>query len=180
MKKNKRIKIIITSIIILILIIFFLMKITNLNYLENILIFNPYNNSTNNQYIIKLNSDINQFENAKLFIDSQTNEKLAPGMSGKFEIIIKSSKDINYKIKFESKNSKPKNLLFNIEDDTKIFDKLEDLDAFLEGEIYKNKEKRVVIEWAWKYENSINANQQDTWDGINLKNYSFDIYVLGS
>ena len=80
-------------------------------------------------------------------------------------------------MKIESKNDKPKNLNFKIEGKDKKYNSLEEMENELQGQITKN--KSIIIDWEWKYENNTNENMQDTKDGENLKKYNFTIYVTG-
>ena len=50
----------------------------------------------------------------------------------------------------------------------------------------ENKEKILDIKWKWDYETGrdeaeiFNNDKIDTEDGINIKNYTFDVIVSGS
>ena len=116
--------------------------------------------------------------------------KIAPGTEGKFYIIIDATDSdvgINYKIRFENENNKPRNLKFiykEIEYNSAI-----DLEKVLSGIINandENKEKILDIKWKWDYETGrdeaeiFNNDKIDTEDGINIKNYTFDVIVSGS
>ena len=84
---------------------------------------------------------------------------------------------INYRIEFESKNEKPKNLNFNIEGKDKKYSNLEELSKELRGTIQKD--TIITIQWEWEYEQNEFNNRQDTQDGISLKKYNFTIFVIG-
>lgn len=99
------------------------------------------------------------------------------GTSGKFEIILQTNKKIDYKVKFESKNDKPKNLVFWFEEKDKKYKSLEEMEQELQGEITEN--KSIIINWEWKFEINTSENLQDTKDGEKLKKYNFTIYVIG-
>ena len=91
--------------------------------------------------------------------------------------------DINYKIKFESKNEKPKYLVFYKENLDKKYRNIEDLQNELDGYINAKEEKKVKINWEWQYETkeyNILQDAQDTNDAQNIRSYSFDIYVIGN
>ena len=106
-------------------------------------------------------------------------EKIAPGTSGGFDIVLKSNQQINYKIEFESKNAKPLNLQFYTSDNLQRYNTLEELEENLEGSISKNEEKTIHIFWEWVYETDEDSNVQDTKDAKYIKEYNFLIYVQG-
>lgn len=110
--------------------------------------------------------------------DISVKEKVAPGSSGNFFIEIISNKDIKYKIKFQSENEKPKNLMFNVEGSDNYYYNLEELEQELEVFIKKDCSKKIKINWKWNYEESNDKNKQDTEDGMKIKYYNFKIYVL--
>lgn len=107
------------------------------------------------------------------------NEKIAPGIKGEFEIIIRTNKDTQYNVKFISKNEKPQNLEFNIKNRKEKVRNLEELEKELTGIIKKNKEEKITIEWEWKYENSKENNIKDTEDAKKIKKYQFEIQAIG-
>ncbi len=177
--KSKKIKII--SIILILFLILFITayaKLQDSKYLDNILIFNPYEN----QYVFDISSSVKQSKNANLCntinIKGETNPKISPGIKGEFDIIIATSKNMKYQIRFDSKSIKPKNLLFNIKGCDKKYDKLEDLEDKLRGTLFKGNEFKATIQWSWEYEVNNTNNFQDTLDGKNIKTYNFDINVL--
>ena len=112
-------------------------------------------------------------------IDKTTlvNEKIAPGTAGAFEILLETNEKISYEIKFESKNEKPKNLVFSIKGKDRKYNNLEDMEEELKGEISEN--KRIVINWQWEYEKNEIQNIQDTKDGEKLRKYNFTIFAIG-
>ena len=180
MKKVKKGIFIIIAILIILLLCY--LKFKNSNEFEIILIFNLYENTKENQYFFDITSG--QKETAIISLSNtldgkgNTEEKIAPGMKGEFEIILKSSTKRNYQIQFTSHNAKPQNLLFNIKNDSEKVEQLEQLSKRLRGTLDKNKEEKINIEWIWKYETDQNSNRQDTFDGINLKDYRFNIDIL--
>lgn len=121
--------------------------------------------------------DLNLFKT----IDHKTlvYEKIAPGTSGKFDIILNSHEELNYQIIFKSENEKPSNLQFYISETEKKYDTLEELDDILKGSILKNEEKRIQISWEWCYETNEQNNQQDTIEAKKIREYNFLIYVKG-
>ena len=74
-------------------------------------------------------------------------------------------------------NNKPENLVFQIEGKDRKYEKLEDLEKELKGEINEN--KKIVIHWEWEYEKNNLQDIQDTKDGENIKQYNFTIYASG-
>ena len=106
-------------------------------------------------------------------------EKIAPGTSGGFDIVLKSNQQIHYKIQFESENEKPENLQFYTSNNTQKYNTLEELGETLEGSIAQNEEKIVPIFWEWIYEKSKESDMQDTFDAQNIQQYNFLIYVQG-
>lgn len=88
-----------------------------------------------------------------------------------------SNEKINYQIKFESKNEKPKNLHFRMEGKDRKYKKLEDMEEELRGEVEKN--KKIKIHWQWEYERNEIQDLEDTKDGEKIKQYNFMIYTIG-
>lgn len=135
----------------------------------------------NNSVFLKVEYKDFDFKNINLedTIDNNTliNEKVAPGTKGEFEIIISSNEDLNYQIKFQSRNQKPANMKFYIKGQDERFNSLEELEENLKGVIKKYTQKTIYINWEWSYES--NNDEQDTNDGNNLKIYNFDIYTIG-
>ena len=113
--------------------------------------------------------------NSKMLV----NEKIAPGISGKFDIVLKTNKTSEYQIYFESKNEKPKNLFFNISNTDIHVSSIEELSQYLRGSLKKGDTKTITIEWSWKYENELQGNIQDTEDSKNISEYVFNIYTYG-
>ena len=131
---------------------------------------------------IDLNSTINN--------TTLTNGKLAPGTSGFFEINIDATEaevGVNYKVEFLNENNLPRNL--QILYDNRTFDSILDLNNELQGTIFANegeKQRKIMIFWSWPYEIGDNEmevkenNIEDTQDGKNGGNYTFDILVTGT
>lgn len=111
--------------------------------------------------------------------DTLIKEKIAPGTKGNFNLILNSTQDIDYQVKFESKNKKPQNLKFYLDNVPMEFNSLEDLQSVLQGHLYANEEKVIKIDWKWDYENSNIGNKQDTEDSKNIFQYNFEVKVLG-
>lgn len=175
-------KIIIIIIPILILFLAIYSRGQKANSLDNILIFNLYENSQNRNYTFDISTKNKQTIQANLNntlkIDSLANQKIAPGARGEFTITLTSSKNVYYKIEFEDLNNKPQNLKFRIKNSTSKYNNLEELEKYLIDNLSKNCTKEIFIEWSWEYETSEIDNKQDTIDGINLEKYKFNINVI--
>ena len=204
--KKKRYVIII---ILLVCIIFLIIHFTRYTFLQEDLLFFQFLNSRSqseeisqkeknvieekiqktdaNIQIEKLYFDV-QYKNSKIkalnladTVDNQTlvYEKIAPGTSGKFDIVLHSNQNMNYQIAFESKNEKPTHLQFYTLGDGKKYATLEELGKHLMGKILENEEKIVPIYWEWGYEINTEQNIQDTLDAKKMREYDFLIYVQG-
>lgn len=178
---NKKVQILIVIIILLILLIIWYAKFRNKESINNLIIFNLFNNSSNS-FQFNISSKVNQKKSANLYgtfnAKSLSEHKIAPGTSGEFEILLVSAIDTNYRIKFESKNEKPQNLTFSIKDNPIKYHSLEDLGKYLLGSLNKNEKIKIIIEWSWNYETDTFSNIQDTLDGQKLEKYNFDINVM--
>lgn len=106
-------------------------------------------------------------------------EKIAPGTSGEFEIVLNANQNMNYKIAFESENEKPTNLQFYTTNEEKRYATLENLGEILTGKIIRNEEKIIPVYWEWKYETTQGQNKQDTLEAKKIREYHFLIYVQG-
>lgn len=172
---------ILTLILIFSVILIFIYKIAqdkNLNPQQDIIFFKLFNSNyskkddeKSKQYKIKINKENTYYKtilNLLQTVDKTTmvNEKIKPGVKGKFYIILSSNKDLKYEIQILDKNSKPKNFNFNIKQAKGLI---------LLGEI-----KKIPIEWEWIYESDENQDIQDTKDGENLRKYEFQICTIGS
>ena len=172
---------ILTLILIFSVILIFIYKIAqdkNLNPQQDIIFFKLFNSTyskkddeKSKQYKIKINKENTYYKtilNLLQTVDKTTmvNEKIKPGVKGKFYIILSSNKDLKYEIQILDKNSKPKNFNFNIKQAKGLI---------LLGEI-----KKIPIEWEWIYESDENQDIQDTKDGENLRKYEFQICTIGS
>ena len=196
MKKKKLIIIIILVIIGIILFIF--MKKSNIisTFQDDFIFFKIFSNTNKNNQIT---SDIEHFEGETYIFDVKYNnlqmknvnltntinpktlvkELIAPGTEGFFNVILKSNKNSKYRIRFVSKNTKPKNLIFYIENDDTKYSSLEELEKVLVGNIKANKQKNIRINWRWEYSTNNIDDFEDTKDGKNINKYNFDIYVIG-
>ena len=207
MQKVKKRYIII--IIILVCIILFIINSIKYDFLQEDLLFFQFLNSSNEsrniskidnevieEKIEKEETNINvktiyfhvQYQNRKLktvnltdTVDNKTlvYEKIAPGTSGRFDILLNSNQNINYKIVFESENEKPTNLQFYTLEDNKKYTTLEELGENLTGTISKNEQKNIPVYWEWIYEANQEQNKQDTLEAKRIREYHFLIYVQG-
>lgn len=91
--------------------------------------------------------------------------------------MLQTNKKIKYHIKFKSENQKPENLKFQIVGKDRKYTKLEDMEQELKGEMARN--KKIVINWKWDYEENAIQDRQDTKDGEIIRQYNFTIYVIG-
>ena len=183
--KNNKKKIIIL-ILIFIIILCMLLKIAqakDLGFQEDLIFFKLFGveniqennkessklNFKNNNYEIKVKRGENTYKKIDLLqtIDARTliNEKIAPGVKGKFYVYLTSKNDMEYAIKILDKNKRPRNFKFEIEEK--------------EGKLEKNEVKKVEVNWEWPYEINEKENIEDTKDGINLEKYEFEIYTVG-
>ena len=201
--KNKKKKIIIVLIILIIMLIWFLSK-SNLNFFKDDIIFfkNFYSSqgesekggqndenqnsqiyNSNSDNILKISNRKSETRETSLFsnISNETNWNriIYPGTKGEFSIQLYGQENLKYQIIFQSKNQKPKNLVFNEKGRDNYYETLEDLGETLSGNIKKGEVKEVVIEWQWKYETNENGDMQDTKDGNELKEYNFLIIAKG-
>lgn len=135
------------------------------------------------QYMFEVSWKNTNFNRVNLMdtINSKTliNEKIAPGLEGTFDIILKTNANSKYYIKFENQTEKPKNLRFKDLNSQKETNTLEELKEVLVGNINRGDVKKVSIYWFWPYESDENEDIQDTKDSKNIGKYIFDIYVIG-
>ncbi len=145
-------------------------------------------------WVFKVNGKEDVIQNVNLLstYDNETliNNKVAPGTSGSFNIIVDatgSDVGIDYAIQFLNESEKPQNLIFTYDD--KQYTTIQDLEEDLSGTINandENKARTITINWEWQYqtgedENEINQNDIiDTNNAKQLENYTFDIYVTGT
>ena len=201
--KNKKKKIIIVLIILIIMLIWFLSK-SNLNFFKDDIIFfkNFYSSqgesekggqndenqnsqiyNSNSDHVFRISTKKSETRETSLFsnISNETNWNriIYPGTKGEFSIQLYGQENLKYQIIFQSKNQKPKNLVFNEKGRDNYYETLEDLGETLSGNIKKGEVKEVVIEWQWKYETNENGDMQDTKDGNELKEYNFLIIAKG-
>ncbi len=145
-------------------------------------------------WVFKVNGEEDAIQNVNLLstYDNETliNNKVAPGTSGSFNIVIDttgSDVGIDYVVEFTNESEKPQNLVF-IYQDTE-YTTIQDLEKDLTGTIDANDEDKtrtITINWEWKYETGTNEDEIyqndiiDTQDAKKLENYTFDINVKGT
>lgn len=198
--KNKKKKILILILIILLIIgIYYFLKNDDNFFKDDIIFFKNFYSSINNT---KENKDTNENDSSsdnyniiKISTKKQTTKEMTlfsnledqmnwnkiiyPGTKGEFSIKLYGQENLNYQIIFQSKNQKPKNLVFNEKGRDNYYVTLEDLGETLNGNIKKGEVKEVSIEWQWKYETNESGDMQDTKDGNELKEYNFLIIARG-
>lgn len=191
-KKKKRIGILVLFICIILICMFYSMRYIFLQ--EDLIFFQMFHSiiksekNSNNQkeskeieFLVEYNHTKFKSLNLMETIHNKTliYEKIAPGTSGNFNIVLKSKQNMQYMIQFESKNQKPSNLQFSITEKGKKQDSLEELNEMLKGTILENQEKVMNIYWEWKYEGNREDNAQDTMEAKKIREYHFLIYVQG-
>lgn len=142
----------------------------------------------------KVYGDNEQTQNVKLAstVDDSTlvDNKIAPGTKGSFSIKIDgegSDVGINYNIKVQNETQKPANLFYTYQG--KTYTDLNELALAASGIINaddSNKVKEILVNWEWPYQTGSDEisksknDAQDTQDGKNISNYTFDIVVTGT
>lgn len=203
MKSKKKIifkLILILILIILFIIIFFSKNSMNIDKFDDFLFIKIFsngisqtNNIENNKnekiYNFKISYKNLDFKSLNLVdtIDKNTliYEKIAPGTSGSFNILLYSNQNLKYRIEFHSINDKPKNLKFMALKNNQILEEtntLEELSRKLVGYINKDENINITVKWYWNYEDKKNEEAtdiQDTKDSEKIKKYQFDVYALG-
>ena len=203
-KKNYKKLIVILLVIVIFVILFAFFKSNKKFFDDNLIFFKLFDSGLFNQFATKddeviANKQINLENSSELFFhveydntdfkkinladtinkDTLVEEKIAPRTKGNFKIFLLSNKDIEYTINFISLNSKPKNLMFEIEGRNEEYQSLEDLQEDLIGSINENEVKTISINWYWKYDNNSKEDVQDTKDGREIQKYNFEILVSG-
>lgn len=213
MKKKKKTilkLILILILIILFLKIFFLKGLSNVQKIDDFLFLKLFSNGvslskdTQSSEYYSLKTEDSKFQKVYNFkidyknmdfksidladtIDRETliYEKIAPGTSGSFNILLESNQNLSYKIEFNSVNEKPQNLNFRALKDEEILGEtntLEELSEKLTGYINQNEKINITINWYWNFESEENREStdiQDTKDAENIKSYQFNVCALG-
>ena len=123
----------------------------------------------------------NESNFTRINLGETANEKMIPGASGVFNIIVDatgSDVDIDYSVQFLNETEKPKNVIFTY--DGIVVNNITELSMLLEGRIAKddeNKRRILTVDWRWPMDSD--DNEQDTEDAKNIDEYSFDIIATG-
>lgn len=137
------------------------------------------NNETERIANVRLNKN---YDNNKLLEDT-----IAPGTTGSFDIILDTNGadvGIDYEIKFDNLENKPKNLEFSYDGTTA--NSLKGLEDVLKGRIGINdpRVKTITVNWNWEYETPDIADTNKTNDEIDTedagKSFTFDIIIKGT
>ena len=138
------------------------------------------------EYTFMVNYKNKSFKSINLSdtLDQNVSKKIAPGTSGKFNIVLNSNHNLKYRVEFKSKSDKPQNLNFIIIVDGKNLFRTNNLDEVsgkISGKIAKNQKINLMVLWQWPYENEKDSNVdvQDTKDGKNIEKYQFEVTVFG-
>ena len=145
-------------------------------------------------WVFKVNGKEDSIQNVNLLStynnETLINNKVAPGTSGSFDIIVDatgSDVGVEYAIQFLNESEKPQNLVFTYDDNQ--YATIQELEKDLSGTINandENKTRTITIDWEWQYETGENENEIhqndiiDTNNAKQLENYTFDIYVTGT
>lgn len=138
------------------------------------------------EYTFMVNYKNQSFKSINLSdtLDQNISKKIAPGTSGKFNIVLNSNHNLEYMVELKSKSDKPQNLNFIIiVDGRNLFrtNNLDEVSGKISGKIAKNKKINLTVLWQWPYENEEDSNVdvQDTKDGKNIEKYQFEVTVFG-
>lgn len=202
-KKKRIFKLMLILILIILFVkIFFLKGLSNVQKIDDFLFIKLFSNGIQNNDDFLIKNDQNQkiynfkinYKNLNFTsidlaetIDKDTlvYEKIAPGTSGSFNILLDSNQNLKYKIEFNSVNEKPHNLNFKASKNGKVLGEsntLEELSEKLTGYINQNEKIDITISWYWNFENEQdleNTDIQDTKDSENIKKYQFNVYAVG-
>lgn len=196
--KNVTILSLVFILIIFLIKMFFFKEFTNVQEVNDYTFFKFFSSGISkqdkievlNEYEFKVKYNNMEFKSIDLLgtVDKEklVYEKIAPGTSGYFNIVLDSNKNLKYKVIFESINEKPKNLKFIALQNEKVLGEantLDELSRYLEGNIIKNENVNITINWYWNYENKENIELmdiQDTEDSKRIEKYQFNIYTYGN
>lgn len=202
-KKKRIFKLMLILILIILFVkIFFLKGLSNVQKIDDFLFIKLFSNGIQNNDDFLIKNDQNQkiynfkinYKNLNFTsidlaetIDKDTlvYEKIAPGTSGSFNILLDFNQNLKYKIEFNSVNEKPHNLNFKASKSGKVLGEsntLEELSEKLTGYINQNEKIDITINWYWNFENEQdleNTDIQDTKDSENIKKYQFNVYAVG-
>ena len=128
-----------------------------------------------------------ELSNTHYTAQTLTNERIAPGTRGSFDVVINTSgteTGIDYSVKIKNIENMPTNLYFKV--DGQKCEKVEDIINICSDHINQEDTNEIVtktIEWIWDYETGnteeeINANDEiDTMEGELAQTMSFDVEV---
>ena len=189
MKKNK--KVLIIALVLLAITLSFIGGRTFSKYIAEV---NGSGTADIANWVFKVNGQEDSVQNVNLLStyndEALVNNKVAPGTSGSFNIVIDatgSEVGVDYNVTFLNESEKPQNLVF-VYDDTK-YSTIQDLEQDLSGTINANEENKtrtITIDWEWQYETGNNENEIaqndeiDTQNAKQIENYNFDIRVTGT
>ena len=189
MKKNK--KVLIIALVLLAITLSFIGGRTFSKYIAEV---NGSGTADIANWVFKVNGQEDSVQNVNLLStynnETLVNNKVAPGTSGSFNIVIDatgSEVGVDYNVTFLNESEKPQNLVF-MYDDTK-YSTIQDLQQDLSGTINandENKTRTITIDWEWRYETGNNENEIaqndeiDTQNAKQIENYNFDIRVTGT
>ena len=189
MKKNK--KVLIIALVLLAITLSFIGGRTFSKYIAEV---NGSGTADIANWVFKVNGQEDSVQNVNLLStynnETLVNNKVAPGTSGSFNIVIDatgSEVGVDYDVTFLNESEKPQNLVF-MYDDTK-YSTIQDLQQDLSGTINandENKTRTITIDWEWQYETGNNENEIaqndeiDTQNAKQIENYNFDIRVTGT
>ena len=184
MKKNK--KVLIIALVLLAITLSFIGGRTFSKYIAEV---NGSGTADIANWVFKVNGQEDSVQNVNLLStynnETLVNNKVAPGTSGSFNIVIDatgSEVGVDYDVTFLNESEKPQNLVF-MYDDTK-YSTIQDLEQDLSGTINANEENKtrtITIDWEWQYETGDNENEIaqndeiDTQNAKQIENYNFDI-----
>lgn len=130
------------------------------------------------KYVFNINYEDENFTSVDLTDKVSGKKFIYPGSSGKFYIVVstnKGNKDMYYKMQVKEEVNKPKNLKFIV--NGKTYNSAKELSEHINGNISKNSEKILKIDWIWEYNS--NDDEIDTFNGENIENYRFLMSMIG-
>ena len=162
MKKNK--KVLIIALVLLAITLSFIGGRTFSKYIAEV---NGSGTADIANWVFKVNGQEDSVQNVNLLStynnETLVNNKVAPGTSGSFNIVIDatgSEVGVDYNVTFLNESEKPQNLVF-MYDDTK-YSTIQDLEQDLSGTINandENKTRTITIYWEWQYQTGENENE---------------------
>ncbi len=186
-KKDKNKKIILGIAILLFLIIGIIVEFAMSKYTTDI---TGSSISTTAKWIFKSSSEFSKTPinlNDTITRKTVTVNKIAPGSSGSFDIVIDTTgceTEVDYQVLISNETNKPVNLLYNIDGNNKRYASLQELlNENVNGTIKVNDEKirTFTIKWSWDYSTSIENDIIDTKYATSSNlNYTFDINIIGT